>query len=239
MKRAAPFLIVLGVLAATVAFGTVLYRAKQQKAVAAARAEATAVETANSKEPGALPLHERGGKDAPVAWEEFGDFECPPCGGVFELLEQFEKDYGQRLRVVFREFPLPQHKHALEAAQAAEAAGLQGKFWEMHDLLYRNRAIWPHQTDVQKAFEEYANSLKLDLERFKKDMAGEEVKARIEADRQRAASLGIDRTPGILVNNHRIPASALSPVGLRAAVEAGLGIKPEGTPTPSPALPIK
>jgi predicted DsbA family dithiol-disulfide isomerase len=76
---------------------------------------------------------------------------------------------------------------------------------------------------VKTSFDEYANSIGLDLERFKKDMEGAEVKARIEADRRRGAALGIDRTPAIFVNNHRVPSSALSPIGLRAAVEAGLG----------------
>ena len=97
----------------------------------------------------ALGLEKRGGKtghilgqpDAPVVVEEFGDFECPPCGHLSEPINQLEHDYRGRVCVIFRNFPLANHKHARDAAQAAEAAGLQDRFWQMHDVLYREQAL--------------------------------------------------------------------------------------------------
>jgi protein-disulfide isomerase len=160
-----------------------------------------------------------------VALEEFGDFECRPCGDLSPILEKIEQDYGARLRVIFRQCPLAMHRHALDAAHASEAAGLQGRFWEMHDLLYRNRFIWPRAADVRAVFNDYAKTLGLDVERFKKDMDSEQVKARIVADQQRGASLGVDRTPVLFINNGRVAETALNPPGLHAAIDAGLNGK--------------
>ena len=87
-------------------------------------------------------------------------------------LQQIERDYASSLRVIFRNFPFTIHEHAHEAAYAAEAAGLQGHFWEMHDLLYREQATWANTKDVQSLFESYAGTIGLNLERFKKDVGG-------------------------------------------------------------------
>src|SRR5205807_7572805 len=90
----------------------------------------------NYGRPGAEPMHIRGDASAPAVLEEFGDFECLPCSLMWPLLEKLEHDYNKRLVVVFREHPLKMHRFALDAARAAEAAGLQDKFWEMHDILH-------------------------------------------------------------------------------------------------------
>src|SRR5213075_860669 len=100
-------------------------------------------------------------------------------------------DYRPRLRVIFRHFPLPNHAHAREAAFAAEAAGLQGKFWEMHDLLYREQAQWSKATDAQPLWNAYAGILGLNVDRFKQDMNSETVKERVAADQKHGASLGV------------------------------------------------
>src|SRR4051812_29922709 len=92
--------------------------------------------------PGAEPMDLPGDPAAPVVLEEFGDFQCLLCSLLWPVLEKLEHEYEKRLVVVFREHPLKMHRYGLDAARAAEAAGLQGKFWEMHDTLYRNRAIW-------------------------------------------------------------------------------------------------
>jgi protein-disulfide isomerase len=114
------------------------------------------------------------------------------------------------------------HRHALEAARASEAAGLQDRFWEMHDLLYHNRFLWPGAADVRGVFSDYAKTLGLDLERFKKDMDGEEVRIRIVADQRRAAALGVDRTPVVFINDRQVPVTSLTPPGLHAAIDAAL-----------------
>jgi protein-disulfide isomerase len=213
-----PFIIILVVFLLAAGGGTLLLFSKQRTV----KAEVAAKEAARPAigKPGAEPPHIRGSTKANITLEEFGDFECPPCGLLSPVLEQLEKDYAERLRVIFREFPMPMHKHAMDAARAAEAAGLQGRFWEMHDMLYHNRFIWPASSDVRANFNTYAETLKLDLERFKKDFDSEQVNARIKADKQRATSLGVDRTPVLFVNNHQLPVTAFNPPGLHEAIDA-------------------
>lgn len=221
MRRYLPFAIIISVFLLGIGGGALLFRVKQQKSLhARAAAAAIAAKESVTAKRGADPPHARGSATAPVTLEEFGDFECRPCGDLSPIVEKIEQDYGDTLRVVFRQYPLAMHKHALEAARASEAAGLQTRFWEMHDLLYRNRFVWPVAPDVRAVFDEYAKSLGLDLERFKKDMDGEQVNARIAADRRRAALLGVDRTPVIFVNGRQLPATSLTPPGLRAAIDA-------------------
>jgi protein-disulfide isomerase len=227
MKRYLPFIIIFVVFLLAAAGGTLLLVSKQR----ALKAEVVAKEAAKPAvgKPGAEPPHIRGSAKAAVTLEEFGDFECPPCGLLSPLLEQLEKDYGERLRVIFREFPMPMHKHAMDAARGAEAAGLQGHFWEMHDMLYHNRFIWPASSAPRDIFNTYAETLKLDVERFKKDFEGEKVNARIKADKERATSLGVDRTPILFVNDHQLPVTALNPKGLHEAIDAAAN--------PAPAAP--
>ena len=176
-----------------------------------------------SGKPGAVPAHVRGAENAPVVLEEFGDFECVPCLMLWPALKNLEKDYAKSLAITFRQHPLPQHHRASEAARAAEAAGLQGKFWEMHDALYLQRSKWVREENVRAFFDTFASELGLDLERFKKDMDGSEVSKRIAADEERGASLGIDRTPVIFINGKRVELQAQVEEGLRRDIDAALG----------------
>jgi protein-disulfide isomerase len=228
MKRSRPFLIIISVLLTAACGGALLYRVKQQRIAAVqGTAAASAAKALSSIKLGTEPAHVRGSADAPVTLEEFGDFECRPCGDLSPVLEKIEQDYGTRLRVIFRQFPLAVHRHALEAARAAEAAGLQGRFWDMHDLLYHNRFLWPGAADVKGVFSEYAKTLGLDVERFKKDMDGEEVRTRIVADQRRVAALGVDRTPVLFIKNLQVPVISLNPPGLHAAIDEALKGKAE------------
>ncbi len=177
--------------------------------------------------PGAEPLHIRGNPAAPVVLEEFGDFECLPCSIVSPVLEKLENDYANRLVVVFRQHPLKKHRYALDAARASEAAGLQGKFWEMHDTLYRNRATWVPADYLSPHLNSYATELGLDLERFKADMDGEAVAKRIAADQDRGDSLNVDRTPVLFINGEQIASTARDEKGLRAAIDTALGSRPQ------------
>src|SRR5207237_6494517 len=104
----------------------------------------------------AKSIHILGNPDAPVTLEEFGDFQCPPCGILSGPINQLEQDYRPRLRVLFRPFPLTMHRHPREAALASEAAGRQGRFWQMHDVLYREQAGWREAADVRPVCESYA-----------------------------------------------------------------------------------
>jgi protein-disulfide isomerase len=189
-----------------------LYRAKRATPVTISKEKAVGKESKEN-------VHVRGPANAAVTLEEFGDFQCPPCGGLEAPLQQIEHDYASSLRVIFRNFPFTIHEHAHEAAYAAEAAGLQGRFWEMHDLLYREQAVWAKTKDAQSLFNSYAGMIGLNLERFKKDVGSEQVKAKVESDRKRGEALGVKNTPTIFINNQLIPPTSLNPTALRAAVD--------------------
>jgi len=206
----------------TIGAGTMLYRAKRP--VASTISEEKSIGKENQE-----PTHVRGPAQAPVTLEEFGDFQCPPCGMISGPLLEIEKDYGLKLRVIFRNFPFPNHQHALEAAYAAEAAGLQGRYWEMHDLLYKEQANWSNAPDVKQLFVSYAKILGLEMDRFETDMAGPTAKARVTADQERGKSLGVKATPSIFINNQGVPPKSLNPTALRAAIEEALKEKERPT----------
>lgn len=215
MKRYLPYLIVALVALATFGIGFALYRAK------------LAALPDDPKGGPASGIHVRGKAGAPVTIEEFGDFQCPPCSTMSAVLAKLEEEYGARLRVIFHHFPLAVHAHAREAALAAEAAGRQGRFWEMHDLLYKEQAAWSKAPDVPSLFQSYAGTIKLDLDRFKKDLADPEVAARVDADQKLGASRGVTSTPTLFVNTVLLPAAELNPAGIHKAIEAALKEKPK------------
>jgi protein-disulfide isomerase len=173
--------------------------------------------------PGAEPAHVLGPANAPVRIEEFGDFECPPCGIFHPILQQMEQEFGDKLQVTFREFPLvPTHQHALAAASAAEAAGLQNKFWEMHDLLYDHQADWKKEFDVRPIFEAYAKQIGLDVDRYKRDVNGDLVAQRIFQDGKRGHSLGVKGTPTVFLNGREVPFENLPAEKLRVVIQDAL-----------------
>jgi protein-disulfide isomerase len=216
MKRYLPFVIVAAVALATVGSGALLYRAKRPHVLSIPEDQTLSAKS------GPESPHIRGNPDAPVTLEEYGDFQCPPCGMFAAFLGQLEKEYESRLRVVFRNFPLAMHEHAREAALAAEAAVLQGHFWEMHDVLYREQDTWSKAPNVRELFESYAGTIGLDLNKFKDDMDSEQAKARVDADRQRGESLGIQTTPTLFINNQPLETKDKNPEGIRAEINAAL-----------------
>jgi len=220
MKRYLPFVIVGLVALATIGSGAMLYRAKRPQVV-------SIPENQMLQKGDTVSAHVRGNPDAPVTLEEYGDFQCPPCGMFAAFLQQLEKEYDSRLRVVFRNFPLLMHEHAREAALAAEAAGLQGHFWEMHDVLYLEQEAWSKAPNVRELFESYAGTIGLDLDKFKKDMDGEQARARVDADHQRGESLGINITPTVFINNQPLDPKDKNPEGIRAEINAALEKKPQ------------
>jgi protein-disulfide isomerase len=171
-------------------------------------------------------LHVRGTADAPVTLEEFGDFQCPACSALAGIINHLEQDYHTRVRVIFRHLPLINHRHAREAALASEAADLQGRFWEMHDLLYREQSVWSKATDVRSAVNAYAERLGLDIDRFKKDMESDQAKSRITSDERAAAKLGITITPTVFLNDRPLPSNTLNEPGLRTAINAAIKSQP-------------
>jgi len=218
MKRYLPFVIVVAVALVTLGSGAVLYRAKRPQVKNIPDSPSVATQKDAS-------AHVRGKPDAPVTLEEFGDFQCPPCGQFAGFAEELLKEYDSRLRVVFRNFPLPGHEHAREAALAAEAAGFQGKFWEMHDTLYREQTSWSKAPNTRELFESYAGTLGLNMEQFKKDMDGDKARERVDSDHALGDSLGIKVTPTLFINKRAMEPQEKNPEGVRGAINAALSGK--------------
>lgn len=158
-----------------------------------------------------------GAADAQVTVVEFGDFECPSCGAVHPLLKTIKQQYADRsVRFVYRHFPLPQHEHAQDAAEAAVEAQRQGKFWEYHDLLFE------HQTALDRAsLEQYATQVGLDMDAFRSALTNHAHADAVAQDRSDGQAVNITGTPSIFINT--VPYSgAYSVEGLSTAIDAAL-----------------
>ncbi len=150
--------------------------------------------------------YSKGAPEGVVTLIEYIDFECEACGAYYPLVKQLEQEFPDDLKVVLRYFPLPNHRNGMTAALAAEAAGRQGKFLEMHDLLFTEQKNWGEKAVATPAvFEGYAQQLGLDMEKFKADVASVEVKARVERDINSGKELGNTGTPSFFLNNERLP----------------------------------
>lgn len=231
MKRILPFIIIAFVLGAGLLTARYLQRASSEvpKPSPAPGASPVATTTsANPGEPGAEPAHALGDAKAPVTLEEFGDFECPPCGLLHPILKGIAAEYGPtKVRIIFREYPLvPNHVHALAAARAAEAAGLQGRFWEMHDMIYEHQKDWHEAFDVRPIFEGYAKTIGLDVQQFARDNTNEIVERRIFLDGKRAHSLGVQGTPTVFLNGKEVPFESLAPEKLKGLINSELAAHP-------------
>jgi protein-disulfide isomerase len=143
--------------------------------------------------------HIQGPADAAVTLVEYGDYECPYCGAAYPIVNEVKAQMGEKLRFVFRNFPITtSHPHAEQAAEAAEAAGTQGKFWEMHDLLYENQRRLGDD-DLRS----YAAQLGLDLESFGSDLAEHVHAARVREDFMSGVRSGVNGTPTFYINGIR------------------------------------
>ena len=143
--------------------------------------------------------HTQGPADAPVTLVEYGDYECPYCGAAYPIIKQVQERMGEKLRFVFRNFPITtSHPHAEQAAEAAEAAASQGSFWEMHDLLYENQ-----RRLEDEHLRTYAEQLGLDLESFDRDLAEHVHAARVREDFMSGVRSGVNGTPTFYINGAR------------------------------------
>lgn len=143
--------------------------------------------------------HVRGPENAPVTLVEYGDYECPYCGAAYPIVKRIQKTMGNDFCFVFRNFPLTEiHPHALHAAYAAEAAGLQDKFWEMHDMLYE------HQDTLEEDdLFRYAQTLQLNTDQFAHDFSSDEVASKVEEDFSSGVRSGVNGTPTFFINGVR------------------------------------
>jgi protein-disulfide isomerase len=142
----------------------------------------------------------KGNSEAKVSLLEYSDFECPGCGSYYPILKRLFDEFGDRVKFLYRHFPLPQHAQADLAARAAEAAGRQGRFWEMHDRIFENRATWSKQADAEETFIGYAGELGLDPQRFRTDLNTADVRNAVEEDRKSGKRAGVQGTPTFFLN---------------------------------------
>lgn len=231
MKRILPFIIILVVLGVALSSAWYLTRAipgppnpPANQPPASPGSQASPAQSQQQPVltgvPGAEPAHVAGPANAPLKLEEFGDFECPPCGIFHPIVKQMQEEFGDKLQVTFREFPLvPTHQHALAAASAAEAAGLQGKFWEMHHMIYDHQNDWKKEFDVRPIFEGYAKQVGLDVERYKRDAEGDLVANRIMQDGKRGHSMGVKGTPTVFLNGREVNFENLPAEKLRVVLQ--------------------
>lgn len=143
----------------------------------------------------------KGDRESKVTIIEYLDFECEACGAYYPLTKRLSEEFGDRMTLVIRYFPLPGHKNSQTSARAVEAAGKQGKYWEMYSILFENQSSWTEKPSADAAlFRTYAERIGLNMEQYEKDIASEEVKDRIARDRSDAEKLDLQGTPSFFLN---------------------------------------
>ncbi|OGK14922.1 hypothetical protein A3H80_01870 [Candidatus Roizmanbacteria bacterium RIFCSPLOWO2_02_FULL_37_19] len=146
----------------------------------------------------------RGNKEAQVVLVEYSDLQCPACKAYAPLVEQVVDKYKKDVLFVYRHFPLSIHENSTNAAYAAEAAGMQGKFFEMHDILFEKQEAWAKSKKANELFLTYAKDIGLDVDQFKKDFQSSRVKNGVEDDLVTGGQIGIDATPTFFLNGRKL-----------------------------------
>jgi len=147
-----------------------------------------------------------GSTTAPVTLIEYSDFQCPACKLYDPILRKLIEDYGDKVSLIYRHFPLSQHQQAKPTAYAAEAAGRQGKFWEMHDIIFDKQNEWADRPSVNSKLENYAKGLGLNMEKFKADFSDSAIKTKVEADFKSGIEAEVNATPTFFLNGVKIDA---------------------------------
>lgn len=179
-----------------------------------------------STDNGNIADHVFGKVGSHVTLIEYGDFQCPGCGSAYPRVKAISEEYKDQLQFVFRNFPLTSiHPNAKAAAGAAEAAGLQGKYWEMHDLIYQSQTSWSLLTDKERtdAFNGYARQLGLDISKFDSDISSAAVTKKITFDQTIGKKAGVDSTPTFYLNGVKLDqATWADDTAFKAAIDAEL-----------------
>ena len=152
------------------------------------------------------PPQNLGAEGASTTLVVFSDFQCPACARHHASLQKLREELGDTIQLSFRHFPLDTHTHAFLAALYAEAAGRQGKFWEMHDLLYEDQKEWENQQigEIERTFTDYALSLGLNAEQLRTDLDDPELTEKVRQDKQGGKESGVKRTPTFFLNGKQI-----------------------------------
>jgi protein-disulfide isomerase len=159
----------------------------------------------NNNNASQLTNHTYGEGKKGVTLIEYGDFQCPACGAYEPIVHQLREKYKSDITFQFRHFPLTEiHQNALIAARSAEAAGMQNRFWEMHDLIYENQRAWESSPNAGKIFEDYATQLGLNLDKFREDVKSDATNRAVQADRNEAKRLGFSSTPTFVLNGQKL-----------------------------------
>lgn len=150
--------------------------------------------------------HTQGADNASVVVIEYSDFECPACGALYPLTKQVTSLFADQVTFAYRHFPLVSiHQNAMAASRAAESAGYQGMFWEMHDMLFERQQEWSGVTNATAIFESYASGLGLDIDEYRVGVASEEASKTINSSLSVGTSIGVNATPTYFVNGEQIP----------------------------------
>lgn len=147
-----------------------------------------------------VSAHEKGKLDSTVVVTEFSDFQCPACGNFEPIVDEMFAKYGDKIKFEYKHFPLPMHQFAPIASRAAEAAGQQGKFFEYHDVLFKNQDEWSKSTNPTGLFVKYATNMGLDVTKFKNQMQAPSLEAYIKADMAQGQKQGVTGTPTFFLN---------------------------------------
>ncbi|MBP9665388.1 MAG: thioredoxin domain-containing protein [Pyrinomonadaceae bacterium] len=185
--------------------------------------------------PGANPPNQAGSPNALVTVEEFADFQCGSCASVHPVMNEIKAYYGSKIRFVFRNFPLPMHDKAYDAAVAAEAAGNQGKFWDMQNLLFSNQKAWASSASYKTMWKEYAQKIGLDVPKWENDMISTMTKSRVDADIARGKGVNINATPTLYINGVPFQFAEMQASALKAAIDAELAKVTQGGNSNAPA----
>ena len=166
--------------------------------------------------------HIQGSLDAPVILVEYGDFECPHCGRAYPIVKAAQRQLGESLALVWRQFPLSEvHPHAIHAAEASEAAGAQQKFWEMHDLLFE------HQDELEDDdLIAYGESLDLDVARYATELRKGTYRERVRKDFLNGVRSSVNGTPTFFINGTRFDGDWSSPEAFIAVLSLATGHQP-------------
>jgi protein-disulfide isomerase len=149
--------------------------------------------------------HIEGNASSTVIITEYSDFQCSACRSYYLVMRQMMAEFGDRVVLVYRYFPLSSiHANADFSARAAQAAGLQGKFWEMHDLLFEKQDEWAKSNNIEPIFTSYAKLIGISTEQFLIDFKSKEVKDFVNAQKENATKLGLQATPTFFINGIQI-----------------------------------
>lgn len=159
---------------------------------------------------------------------EYADFQCPACASFFPIVAQVKEQFKDKVRFEYKHFPLVKiHPNATSAHRAAQAAAVQNKFWEMHDLLYQNQQSWQGSSNAASIFEQYASEINLDMTKYATDVASSDVLAAINADLEAGKQLNVNSTPTFFVDGKQVEdtTSIASVDGFASVIQAAIDAK--------------